>query len=274
MKKGIFSLCFALLSIILFAQTNYNYKRLNRESLNRGVVAVRSHADTVMIGWRYLSSDPLDVGFNLYRNGECVTITPITESTQFFDAVSAECDAVYEVRPVVKGKEKVEKNSRYHLPSHSPIGYLPIPITAPAPQVMPNGSVCSYSANDASIGDLTGDGEYEIILKWEPTNARDNAHDGFTGTVFVDAYRLNGERLWRIDLGRNIRAGAHYTQFMVYDFDGDGRAEIVMKTADGTVDGVGMVIGDSTADYRSGVKEAIAYAKTRSESSPSVSSRQ
>ncbi|HMP06014.1 MAG TPA: hypothetical protein PJ982_06670, partial [Lacipirellulaceae bacterium] len=55
--------------------------------------------------------------------------------------------------------------------------------------------------------------------------------------------------LWRINLGRNIREGAHYTQFMVYDLDGDGRAEVTCKTADGTVDGRGRVIGDPEADY-------------------------
>ena len=89
-------------------------------------------------------------------------------------------------------------------------------------------------ANDASVGDLDGDGQYEIVLKWDPSNAKDNSQSGYTGNVYVDAYRLDGTRLWRIDLGRNIRAGAHYTQFQVYDYDGDGRAEVAMKTADGT----------------------------------------
>ena len=109
---------------------------------------------------------------------------------------------------------------------------------------MPDGEVCTYTANDASVGDLDGDGDFEIVLKWEPSNAKDNSHSGFTGTVFLDAYELDGTRLWRIDLGRNIRAGAHYTQFMVYDLDGDGRAEVTAKTADGTVDGRGHTIGD------------------------------
>ena len=61
---------------------------------------------------------------------------------------------------------------------------------------------------------------------------------------------MDGTLLWRIDLGRNIRAGAHYTQFMVYDLDGDGKAEVSCKTADATIDGKGKVIGDSSADYR------------------------
>ena len=101
-----------------------------------------------------------------------------------------------------------------------------------------------------SVGDVDGDGEYEIFLKWDPTNSHDNAHDGFTGPTLIDCYKLDGTRLWRIDLGENIRSGAHYTQFLVADFDGDGCAELVCKTADGTSDGVGKVIGDRRADFR------------------------
>ena len=62
------------------------------------------------------------------------------------------------------------------------------------------------------------------------------------------AYKVDGTFLWEINLGKNIREGAHYTQFMVYDLDGDGIAEFACKTADGTVDGKGKVIGDSTRD--------------------------
>ena len=95
----------------------------------------------------------------------------------------------------------------------------------------------TYNPNDASVGDLDGDGEYEIVVKWDPSNARDTASPGVSGPVIIDAYKLDGTRLWRIDLGRNIRAGAHYTQFIVYDLDGDGRAEVACKTADGSIDG-------------------------------------
>jgi hypothetical protein len=117
------------------------------------------------------------------------------------------------------------------------------------------GSNYTYRPNDCSVGDLDGDGEYEIVLKWDPTNSKDNSQSGYTGDVWLDAYKLDGTRLWRIDLGRNIRAGAHYTQFMVYDLDSDGRAEVACKTADGTVDGVGNVIGDASADYRNSISD-------------------
>ena len=112
------------------------------------------------------------------------------------------------------------------------------------------GETYTYSPNDISVGDLDGDGEYELIVKWDPSNAKDNSQGGFTGNVYIDAYKLDGTQLWRIDLGRNIRAGAHYTQFMVYDLDGDGKAEVACKTADGTIDGTGTVLGDPAADWR------------------------
>ncbi len=128
--------------------------------------------------------------------------------------------------------------------------YLQIPLQIPAGGTTPSGEAYTYTANDLSIGDLDGDGEYEYVLKWDPSNAKDNSQSGYTGNVYLDAYELNGTPLWRIDLGRNIRAGAHYTQFIVYDLDGDGRAEMAVKTADGTRSGTGQVIGSSSADYR------------------------
>jgi rhamnogalacturonan endolyase len=143
-------------------------------------------------------------------------------------------------------------------------GYLPIPLDKPADRTTPEGETYSYAANDASAGDLDGDGRYELIVKWYPSIAKDNAFAGYSGETLIDAYTLDGKRLWRIDLGRNIRSGAHYTQFMVYDLDGDGRAEIAMKTADGTVDGAGKAIGDAKADWRSSGGEIASQDRTGS----------
>ena len=128
--------------------------------------------------------------------------------------------------------------------------YKTLKLEVPAAQTMPDGEKCTYTPNDMSAADLDGDGEYELILKWDPSNAHDNSQTGYTGTVFIDAYKLDGTRLWRIDLGKNIRAGAHYTQFQVFDYDGDGKAEMIVKTADGTIDGTGKAIGDKSKDYR------------------------
>jgi len=125
--------------------------------------------------------------------------------------------------------------------------YLRIPLMVPAGGTTPSScptanEAYTYSANDASVGDVDGDGRYEIILKWDPSNAKDNSQAGCTGNVYLDAYTLTGTRLWRIDLGPNIRAGAHYTQFVVIDADGDGKAELGVKTAPGTKDATGAYI--------------------------------
>ena len=251
-RIAIYLLCiFMLLPVAtMTAQPGYNYSKLQREKLNRGVVAIRENPSEVIVSWRYLSSDPIQTGFNVYRDGKKLTDTPITVSTLFRDKNNSQKTAVYEVRPVLKGKETHHIDGTYTLPENAPLGYLEIPLQKPADGITPAGDTYTYSPNDASIGDVDGDGEYEIILKWDPSNSHDNAHEGYTGEVYIDCYRMNGEQLWRINLGKNIRAGAHYTQFMVYDLDGDGKAEVVMRTADGTIDSKGKVIGDANADYR------------------------
>ena len=250
MNKHWLYLTACILTTRLAAQPRYDFDKLQREDLGRGVIAIRKDASTVTLSWRYLSSDPITTGFNIYRNGTKMNDTPITTATCYDDTYADDLSATYEVRPVVDGQETGYKNGRYTLPAHAPTGYLEIPLNRPDDGVTPAGDTYTYSPNDASIGDVDGDGEYEIILKWDPSNAHDNSHDGYTGEVLLDCYRLDGTRLWRINLGKNIRAGAHYTQFMVYDLDHDGRAEVVMRTADGTVDGKGNVIGDAKADYR------------------------
>ncbi len=237
--------CLCLTVAFLAAQPAYDLTKLKREHLGRGVIAIRENPSTVAVSWRYLSSDPMNESFNIYRNGEKINKHPVKEATFFQDTYTGTAPALYTVK-AVKGKTE----SSYHLPANAPAGYLNIPLNRPEGGTTPSGQSFFYAPNDASIGDVDGDGEYEIILKWDPSNAHDNSHDGYTGAVIFDCYKLNGQHLWRIDLGQNVRAGAHYTQFMVYDLDGDGRAEVVMKTADGTVDGTGKMIGDASADYR------------------------
>jgi hypothetical protein len=241
------------------------------EYLNRGVVALPTGASSAYIGWRMLGTDPAGIAFNLYRvaaGGEAVKLNeaPLTQSTDFVDSAATGLNLAvtnsYFVRPVISGVEQMASEV-FVLPANAPPRqYLSLPLQRPAggtvslppgTQTPPSGTLnYTYNANDASVGDLDGDGQYEIVLKWDPSNSQDNANEGLTGNVLVDAYTLDGTRLWRIDLGRNVRAGAHYTQFLVYDFDGDGKAEVVMKTADGTIDGAGQVIGNPAADYRDG----------------------
>lgn len=226
MKRIITLLGIALSTSLCFGQYQMEY-------VNRGVVSVRT-GNNNFVSWRWLGVED-DISFNLYRNGTKVNSSPL-RVTNYTDN-GAPSNATYYVRTVVGNSEQ---------PASETVGtwaqnYLNIPIQRPSG---------SYVANDCSIGDVDGDGIYEILLKWDPTNAKDNAQSGVTDNVFVDCYKLDGTRLWRINLGRNIRAGAHYTQMAFYDFDGDGMAEFMCKTADGTVDGKGKVIGNANADYR------------------------
>jgi lysophospholipase L1-like esterase len=212
--------------------------------LDRGLVAVLVDGG-VFLSWRYLVTDPEDIAFNVYKNGNKVNASPILDVTNYVDATGADSSR-YQISTVVVGKEEMQAGT---VPVwHNE--YLPIPLDKPADGRTKDGGSYSYIASDASVGDLDGDGEYEIVHLWNPTNQKDNSHAGYTGNVYMDAVKLDGSRLWRIDLGVNIRAGAHYSPFMVYDLDGDGKAEVVVKTADGTKDGQGTIIGDGSKDYR------------------------
>ena len=210
------------------------------EALKRGVVTVKQ-ADGVYVSWRLLGSDPENQSFHLYRStaaGAAIRVnhSPIKGATNFVDTEADTSKAlVYFVRPVHDGKELAASHTATAL-DHP---YLEIPVV-PIPD---------YRPGDASVADLDGDGDYEIVLH-QTSRGRDNSHPGITGTPILDGYELDGTHLWRIDLGVNIREGEHYTQFIVYDLDGDGCAELACKTADGTKDGLGKVIGDASKDRR------------------------
>lgn len=212
--------------------------------IGRGLLAVMTDQG-VLVSWRLLGTEPWDLGFNVYRDGVRINDEPVVKSTNYLD-LSGTLDSAYNVRPVVDGRELAASA----VVSVWKTNYLSVPMTKPEGGVTPAGEQYGYHVQEASVGNLTGDSELELVVKWDPSNAKDNSEHGYTGNVYIDAYTFDGELLWRIDLGRNIRAGNHYTQFMVYDLDGDGIAEVVMKTADGTVDGRGDVIGDPDADYR------------------------
>src|SRR5687768_7658027 len=230
------------------------------ENLGRGVVAIRSTATEVVVSWRVLGTDPPDVAFNLYRSSagaDPVRLngSPIDGATHYVDGTADLTQPnTYHVRPILFGLEQ-PPSAGFTVPAAAPIqAYLRVPLQVPPGGTTPAGEAYTYSPNDTSVGDLNGDGEYDLVVKWEPSNAKDNSQSGYTGPVYLDAYTQAGTRLWRIDLGRNIRAGAHYTQLVVYDFDGDGKAEIATKTAPGTKDGTGANVilpgHDPNADYR------------------------
>ncbi|MFD9539821.1 rhamnogalacturonan lyase [Streptomyces sp. NPDC060022] len=204
------------------------------ERLDRGLVAVSS-AEGVFLSWRLLGSEATghtDTGlagadFRVYRDGR--PIATITDSTNYLDREGAS-DAEYRVAAVIDGREA----RRSDPVSPWADGYYELPLRKPADGVTPAGEAYTYSANDMSVGDVDGDGQYEYVVKWDPSNSKDVSQVGYTGRTYIDTYRLDGTLLNRVDLGPNIRAGAHYTQFLVYDFDGDGRSEMMFKTAPGT----------------------------------------
>ena len=247
-----------LTTCAVLSQPRYDYSRLSMEQIDRGVVAVRQADGKVFVSWRVLRSDAKGQPFDVYRNGKKLNSTPLTQGGScFVDEAPLAVDAVYEVRcPADDGAP----SGQFTLRADAPQGYIPLTLQKPAGGTTPDGRPYTYTANDCSVADVDGDGQYEIIVKWDPSNAHDNAHDGYTGPTLFDCYKLNtdvgnqksenSQLLWRIDLGRNIRSGAHYVPFIVYDLDGDGRAELMVKTADGTRDALGTVIGDSAADWR------------------------
>ncbi|MDQ0735715.1 hypothetical protein QFZ50_002178 [Arthrobacter agilis] len=209
------------------------------EYLDRGLVAAAT-PQGVFLSWRLkagevsgATSDGLTgTDFTVYRNGEAVAT--VTDSTNYLDAAvtgeGAAAAARYSVGAVVNGVE-VELSAEVTPWTQA---YTDLPLTRPADGVTPTGEAYTYAANDMSVGDVDGDGAYEYFVKWDPSNSKDVSQIGYTGNTYIDTYTAEGRLLSRIDLGVNIRSGAHYTQFMVSDFDGDGRSELMLKTAPGT----------------------------------------
>jgi len=221
------------------------------EWLDRGLVAVKTTSG-VYLSWRILGTDPSTTSFNLYRDGTKIASLGSTAPSNYQDA-SGTASSSYTVRAVINGSEQTADAATKVLSQF----YKSFPVSAPAANSLPDGSSYTYNIADGSTGDLDGDGKLDLVMLWNPSNMKDNSLKGYTGDVWMDGYTLAGKRLFRIDLGKNIRAGCHYTQFVVADFDGDGKAEIMVKTAPGTKDGTGQYLSkgiasgaDHTKDYR------------------------
>ena len=244
-----------------YADTNSTTEKRVMEKLDRGTVAVKTNGG-VYLSWRLLGTESLtNQAFDIYRDSEKIYTTGEHDATCYTDSKGT-ADNKYTVVPKGEAIDKTEAvdvwttNTTYKGRS---VAYKDIAFNVPDGGKTPTDEEYTYTANDMSVGDLDGDGEYEYIVKWDPSNSKDNSVVGYTGKVYLDAYELDGTLLWRIDLGVNIRAGAHYTQYMVYDFDGDGKSEVILKTAPGSKDGEGNYVskagknitkGDDKKDYR------------------------
>ena len=230
------------------------------EKLSRGLIGIPTE-DGMYFSWRMTLEDAAGLQFDLYRSsggGAEVKLNkePIDRTSDFLDRT---VDYTVDNRWTLKATTgEVATWTRLKGEKRNP--YLSIPVCKPEDGEIA-GESFTYTANDCSVGDLDGDGEYEIILKWSPSNSKRPPQRGFTGNTYLDAYKMDGTRLWRIDLGLNVRSGAATTNFLVFDFDGDGCAEICCKTGDGTVDGLGHRIGDAQADWRTWDKKSPTYGK-------------
>lgn len=248
LNRSCLLLMFQLLSSLLFGQREM-------ETLDRGVIAVKEKGH-FYVGWRVFGTDSDELAFNLYRksnNGEAVKLNelPITGATNFIDdKANANENNTWFVKTIQNGFEK-EASGSFTIAAGSPDKeYLSIPIKRKA----------GYIPNDVSTGDLNGDGKYDLVVHLTG-RGRDNSSKGLTDEPIFQAYSLDGTFLWEINLGKNIREGAHYTQFMVYDLDGDGIAEFVCKTADGTTDSQNNVVGDGSKDWRDNNPDSYTYGK-------------
>lgn len=248
MKKILLLALFAVVGASAFSQEP-NTPVSQMEQLDRGLVAIPGSSGKCFVSWRLLGTDDENTTFEVLKNGNPIK-SNIYQTTSFMAAAGK--DDVFQVATYQNG-QKVDVT-----PEVKPWaqGYLRIPLNRPEKL---DGK--EYYPNDCSVGDVDGDGQYEIFLKWDPENSKDNANTGYSNPVIIDCYKLDGTQLWRVNLGINIRAGAHYTQFMVYDFDGDGKAEMICKTAPGSSDGEGKFVTEAatideiknasnTTDYR------------------------
>ena len=251
------------------------------ESLNRGLVVQALNGGNYL-SWRLMvdedevyGTSESNVPFNIYKNGQFLATE--TYSTNYIDPNGTSSDT-YQVAPIVNGVEGEKSDSVAPFASGS--NYFDIPVDKPKSTLTTTTTITTdedgnelpenqwytekkvneYTIGDTSCGDLDGDGEYELVVKWDCA-PRDNSQAGLTGNVYLDAYKLNGKKLWRIDLGKNIRAGAHYTQFLVYDFDMDGKAEVACKTAPGSIDGVGKYVSETSSvdEIRNANDNTVSY---------------
>ena len=195
-----------------------------KEKLGRGLVALVKDDGSVFLGWRLLADDPPDVAFTVVRGSENLTKGKPYRGTCFIDTEQGAIRGVsYSLYKFNEGGQKESDR----LSSTKAIGesYLSIPLKG------------DYDFQKVGIADLDGDGKYEFIIKQPNFNTDPYQQPGYwkksTTTYKLEAYRLDGTMMWRYDMGWSIEAGIWYSPWIVYDVDGDGKAEVYCKAGEG-----------------------------------------
>ncbi|WP_052572787.1 autotransporter-associated beta strand repeat-containing protein [Haloferula sp. BvORR071] len=255
----------ALAILIFLACCGTAFAQRQLESLGRGVTAIRKKSPNtqVYVSWRLLGNDPEGIAFNLYRsaNGTAavkLNNTPLSTTTDYTDtpASLSTTSYTYTVKPVLGGVEVPDtyahpQSTGAILPANPPARqYIPIPL-----QPTPDGA---HKVKFCWVGDLDGNGEYDFVVDRYNQNVADQRQ-------FVEAYKRDGTFLWRMNMGPNstnhynIEPGSstigigHGDNMTVYDMDGDGVAEVLIRTASGVVfgDGNTLVEADSRKQFLS-----------------------
>jgi len=248
--------------------------------MDRGVLAAVV-SNGVYLGWRFFPQEATGyvaegpnrglrgTGFVIYRDGLRITPAPIIDSTNFLDpagTISSEYIIVTVDRTTGVYISRTIAQTPIQATSAAGTGqgyFFEIPLTPPAATVQPSNTVLGgtttiqYFADEIKVADLDGDGQFEFVIRWQNQNF-DVIQSGTFAPVIYQAIRMDGTVMWEINMGINIRAGQHYQQPMLYDFDGDGRAELMTMTAPGTRDALGrtlnmegeFVIGGTYDDFR------------------------
>jgi autotransporter-associated beta strand protein len=205
------------------------------EKLDHGVLAVKVN-NGVFVSWRVLGTEWRGVAYNLYRDSQKINTSPITGASNFLDE-SGTINSSYYVTAIINNVEQPADDTVFVWEK----SYYDIPV-----RDIPG----NYELNDASVGDLDGDGDYEIVVKRLPPDLTVEPEY----TPLIEAYHLDGTWMWTIDLGPNLM-NMKQINFIVYDLDGDGISEVAIKTSEATIDGTGIEIGDTDGDgitnYRS-----------------------
>ena len=219
--------------------------------LSRGLMALKM-SKGVLVSWRLRATDdPTDIRFRLYRGKTLITKTPVCGKTNYLDT-SGSTSSVYKLE-VVDGQGNVIDSQEGVKAWSNQTQYITLEGGAPTD---PTSAGATYTPNDASFCDMDGDGEYDIVLKWAPSNEKDAASSGTTSPAFYACYHLDGHRLWMLHTGHNMFNSAHTTPFIAWDLDGDGYGEFRVKTAPGAIDGEGNYVlldgDDPTANLKGG----------------------